>query len=138
MISSADNKRAHALARLILDDDTYAHSIRVARSGNVAVAMLHDVLEDLDCTREDLRALGFAESVIGAVGALTRELGVGYFAYIGTIKRHPNNVVKAVKIADLEDNLHGRRLPPKDSLRERYEKALKILAPGEWKEVDEL
>lgn len=128
-------RRAHVVARLLLDKDTYEHACRVGRWNTVA--LLHDVIEDTDCTLDDLKALGFGERTTKCVDALTRKPEQSYGDYIEAIRIHPIWMVQQVKIADLKDNLYGRPGPPSDSLRKRYEKALQILATGEWKEVEQ-
>ncbi len=100
------------------------------------VALLHDVLEDTGVTADELRARGVPESVIDHVVELTRRDGEAYEEYIGRLAG--DDVARAVKLADLADNLE--RLPAWASvvsdeeattLRERYEAAREaLLAAG--------
>ena len=79
------------------------------------VGVLHDLIEDTDCSLEDLRHKGFPPEVIGAVDCLTRRPGEDYDAYVARVRINP--VARRVKLADLEDNLDASRLPeitPKD------------------------
>ena len=109
------------------------HPLRVmARvEGDAArlAALLHDVVEDSAWTLEQLRAEGFPEAVVAAVDALTRRQGEAYEAFIRRAAAHP--VARAVKRADVEDNLDVRRLrrvTAQDAERlERYRRALLAL-----------
>ncbi len=71
-------------------------------------AILHDVVEDSDWTLDDLRKEGFSEVILQAVDCLTRRQGEHYFEYIERLK--PNTVARAIKIADLEDNMDMKRI----------------------------
>lgn len=91
------------------------------------VAVLHDALEDSVLTIDDLRQMGYAETILDALTLLTRKSGVSYDDYIDTINPHP--LAKAVKIADLTDNLNLDRIPrPTDKDHERHAKYLRALA----------
>lgn len=93
------------------------------------VALLHDILEDTNITRKDLRIRGFSEDIINAVEVLTRKDKESYRIYIENVKR--NELSKTVKIADLKHNLDRTRLKKvteRDSQRlEKYKKALMFL-----------
>lgn len=101
------------------------HPIRVALNFDSAVfravALLHDVLEDTDITEDELRD-AFGDNVADAVVALTRTPGQGYGAFIEQCAKNP--LAKAVKIADLEDNMTVARLPQPltDADRKRLKK----------------
>jgi (p)ppGpp synthase/HD superfamily hydrolase len=71
-------------------------------------AVLHDVVEDTATTLEDLRRMGFPESVVVAVECLTRRDGESYEAFIERVAQNP--LARTVKLADLEDNMDVRRL----------------------------
>ena len=92
-------------------------------------ALLHDVVEDADYTLDDLKEMGFSQSVLEALSLLTHEEGVPYMDYVKRIKA--NEIARAVKIADLRHNSDVTRL---DTLtewdiarNEKYAEALKIL-----------
>lgn len=95
----------------------------------VCTALLHDVVEDTDITLEDLRAEGFPEEVIEAVGLMTHKKGVPYFDYVREIKNNP--IAYAVKLADLEHNMDITRFDHIDEKilerLEKYTKAMQIL-----------
>ena len=97
------------------------------------VAVLHDVVEDSEATFEDLAALGLSEEALAALRLLTHHDDDGseanYFAYVARIKANP--LARAVKLADLADNLDVSRLPSlteRDSRRlNKYLKAREML-----------
>ncbi|MDF9411637.1 HD domain-containing protein [Brevibacillus laterosporus] len=94
-----------------------------------AVAVLHDVLEDTDVTVDDLRVAGFPKEVVEAVMILTKNPKEEYDSYITRVKQ--NQLARAVKIADIKDNLDLTRIaePTEDDLAriEKYKRALKEL-----------
>ena len=73
------------------------------------VAVLHDVVEDTGRTFDDLRKLGFSEGVIAALDCVTKREGENYELFVDRAAANP--VARAVKIADIEDNMDVRRLP---------------------------
>lgn len=86
----------------------------------VCVALLHDVVEDTDTTLDDLRAEGFPNEVVEAIGLLTHDDAVPYEQYLHPVKANP--IAKAVKMSDLRHNMNLDRLDKVD------DKALKRLA----------
>ena len=103
----------------------------------VATAYLHDIIEDTDCTREDLVAL-FPESVVEAIFRLTRGEGMTYAEYIERIIEKPTGpyeslvmkIAYVVKLADLLDHLAGPT-PCPPNLVKRYEKSLyRLISKG--------
>ena len=72
------------------------------------VAILHDVIEDTAYTESDLRRAGFSDKVVDAVLCLTKKAGESYDAFVDRAKSNP--LARAVKIADIEDNLDTLRL----------------------------
>lgn len=86
------------------------HPLRVARklqdagmdSSIVAVALLHDVVEDSDYTLDDLRRKGFSEEIVDAVDSVTKRDGEPYEE---AIKRALSNEIgRIVKLSDNLDN----------------------------------
>lgn len=104
--------------------------LRMDSEPAMMVAVLHDVVEDSPITLENLRELGFPETVVTAVDSLTRRPEESYEAFIDRVKLNP--LARRVKLADLEDNMDLRRLQhvtDRDQQRwERYAKAKKALA----------
>ena len=101
----------------------------------VATAYLHDIIEDTDCTREDLVAL-FPEAVVEAIFRLTREEGMTYAEYIERILSRDiiptlaGKIARVVKLADLLDHLAGPT-PCPPNLVKRYEKSLyRLISKG--------
>ena len=74
-----------------------------------AVAVLHDVIEDSELTRDDLLAAGIPEEVVVEVECLTRGEGESYADFIDRVRTRP--IATTVKLADLRDNLRVERLP---------------------------
>ena len=76
----------------------------------VIVAVLHDIIEDTDCTAEILRERGIDEDIVNAIEILTRPKEThDYFDdYITRVKK--NELCRVVKIADLEHNMDVTRL----------------------------
>ena len=93
------------------------------------VALLHDVIEDTEYTLDDLRKMGFNDSVLAAINLMTHEDGVPYMDYVEKIKA--NLVAKTVKLADLRHNSDMTRLDvvtPRDQERaEKYLAAINLL-----------
>ena len=96
----------------------------------IAVAWLHDVVEDTPVTLDDLRAAGFTDDVIAAVDALTRRAAEGeaYYARVAA-----NELAAVVKQADIWDNTSPERLArlteaDRSRLTGKYSQALNLLA----------
>ncbi len=99
-------------------------------------ALLHDVVEDTDCTLENLREI-FPEAVVEVVALLTHDSGADYsledyYDNIRAIKKHP--VARKVKLADIAHNADQSRCVGCDISAEKlawwqqkYQKAIQIL-----------
>lgn len=106
-----------------------------AQPEGVVVAWLHDVVEDTPVSLEQLRELGFTQTVVAAVDALTRRPGEGdaYYRRVAA-----DELARTVKLADIWDNTHPDRtrlLAPADAerLRRKYEHAIELLtAARDW------
>jgi (p)ppGpp synthase/HD superfamily hydrolase len=107
------------------------HSMRVSRlCTDVSVTKLmnvtglaHDLLEDTDCTYEQLAEIN--QELADNVLVLTRKEDESYADYIKRVKAG-NDVVRKVKIIDIMDHLVNYETL-KESLKERYLDALKTL-----------
>jgi len=92
-------------------------------------AVLHDVVEDSNWTVVDLKKENFNNEVIEAVNLLTRDDNDSYDEFVQ--KAASNPISKAVKIADITDNLDlGRisKMTEKDIDRvKKYQRILKTL-----------
>lgn len=95
-----------------------------------AVAWLHDVVEDSNITLQDL-AQEFPPEVVAAVEAITHrplEAREDYYQRVAA-----NDLARAVKLADIEDNSDPARLQLLDNdtcqrLQDKYAKARAALA----------
>ena len=88
--------------------------VRMTDRHATLVALLHDVVEDSGgtWTLERLRSEGFPDEVVSAVDALTRREEETYDAFVARAMSDP--IARAVKLADLEDNMDIRRLESLD------------------------
>lgn len=84
----------------------------------IAVALLHDVLEDTNDT--DLSA--YPKPVQEAVHAITRQEVETYDAYIERVAQNP--LARTVKLADLRLN---HATAPEERLKKRYARAIRRL-----------
>ncbi|MFC0201630.1 phosphohydrolase [Paracoccus rhizosphaerae] len=106
------------------------HPLRVMNACSTGsqriVAVLHDVVEDSDWTLDDLRQEGLAEDLVAAVDAMTRREGESYADFVDRAARNP--IARAVKIADLRDNLDMTRIAdPTEADVQRSQKYLQAL-----------
>jgi len=92
-------------------------------------AVLHDVVEDTPMSLEDLRCEGFPEAVLEAVAALTKRAGETRMEAAQRAVANPT--ARAVKIADVTDNMDLSRIPQPtgrdQQRREEYEEVLEFL-----------
>ncbi len=97
----------------------------------VIVALLHDVVEDTDCSMDDLVQEGFSQDVISALELLTHNKDTDYLEYVRQIKQSSNPYAIAVKLADLRHNSDTSRLDfiDEDTMKriEKYAEAIGIL-----------
>ena len=88
------------------------HPIRVCEACRSevekVVALLHDVVEDSDISLDELGEMGFSSKVIDAVDSVSRRDGESYEDFIRRCSA--NDVGRAVKLHDLEDNMDISRL----------------------------
>ncbi len=95
----------------------------------VIVALLHDVIEDTDYTLEDLKAMGFPDSVTEVLALMTHDDSVPHLDYVAKLK--DNSIARAVKLADLRHNSDLSRLDKVDEKAlervEKYRKAIELL-----------
>lgn len=101
------------------------HPARVAAGftseAEACAAWLHDVIEDTCVTLEDIRLAGFGAAICDALQLMTHDKSVPYMDYVGRIAENP--IARAVKLADLRDNMDLSRLPGIDAAAEaRLEK----------------
>jgi (p)ppGpp synthase/HD superfamily hydrolase len=131
-------RKAHAGQKDKAEADYIEHPLRVASTladdDAKIVALLHDVLEDTEVTREYLQRSGYSSAIIEAIEALTKlpnEEGsdAGYEKFIRRAAKNP--LARQVKIADLKDKMDLSRIhnpTNEDYARiEKYERALVYL-----------
>lgn len=113
------------------------HPIRLAlqldNETQRAAALLHDIIEDTDCTYHILRQEGISEDIIDIVRILTKKKDESYFNYVKRVKDSKNiNAIKIKKL-DLIDNMDLTRLKEVtqkdiDRVENRYKKAFELLS----------
>ncbi len=93
----------------------------------MAIAVLHDTVEDCGVSFDDLREFGMTERVIAGVKALTKQAGETYEQFIDRLEGNRDALM--VKREDLRDNSDLTRLKgvtEKDVTRmQKYMKAFK-------------
>jgi len=93
------------------------------------LAVLHDVLEDCDVSKDKLIEEGLPEYLVEKLELLCKGKNEKYFDYIDRIKVDQSTI--HVKLSDLRDNMNLKRLKEvteKDVKRlEKYKKAQAIL-----------
>ena len=111
-----------------------AHPLHVAEGAETEeetiVALLHDVAEDTDVTLDQIRAVGFSDSVMEALALLTHDKSEPYLEYVSRVRE--NELARKVKILDMRHNMDMTRLaglPEADRqrLESKYRKAWLLL-----------
>lgn len=136
---------ADSLAEYILRDrldkqgqTLVAHARRVAAKVSHLsheqrlAALLHDTIEENVTQSSELSATIyslFGVTVSNLVDTLTRKPDRDYQEYIEIVALYPQ--ARAIKLADLNDNLDPSRGPIEESLRLRYEKAKRLIEEQE-------
>lgn len=82
--------------------------LRLTRPEERIVAVLHDVVEDTPWTMEQIRDAGFPDHILDALDRVTQRDGEPYEEFVERSAGNP--ISRAVKIADIEDNMDVRRL----------------------------
>lgn len=72
------------------------------------IGVMHDLVEDTPVTLDDLRSLGFSETVVSGVDMMTHRPEVPYADYV--VRLRENDLARQVKLADLRDNLALQRV----------------------------
>ena len=84
--------------------------IHVSTRYEKTLALLHDVLEDKDVTREDLLDVGFSPKFVKDIESLTRVKPMEYSDYIDNLIENGSVEALHVKLADLEHNMDISRI----------------------------
>ncbi len=82
-------------------------STMVSRPKEKIVAILHDVFEDSNVSKFDIKGM-FSKDILDALDLLTRKPNEDYFYYIKRLAS--NELARNVKIADLKHNMDMTRL----------------------------
>lgn len=98
---------------------------------HVAVAYLHDVVEDTQWTFGDLRAMGFPKKIVEAVDAITHRPYEPRHDYYERVLR--NVLAREVKYLDIASNTDPERMAlldeaTRERLTKKYDHARKALA----------
>ena len=113
------------------------HPLEVARIladmrmdySTITAALLHDVVEDTAITSDQLKEMGFSETVLEALDSVTKRAGETYEDFVRRAALH--QIGKKIKLADLRDNMDLSRLEEitdEDIKRvKKYHGALKII-----------
>lgn len=92
------------------------------------VALLHDVIEDKDVSKDDLIDIGFPSSLVDDVVSLTRVRPKEYSDYINDLIKSGSKCALHVKLADLKNNMDITRI--KNPTIKDYERIEKRYAPA--------
>ena len=100
------------------------------------VALLHDVMEDKNVTKEDLLEIGFPSKIVSDVSVLTRIKNTNYTDYIDNIIKNGSKEALEVKLADLKNNIDLTRI--KNPTVKDYERVEKRYMPSYEKILNRL
>jgi (p)ppGpp synthase/HD superfamily hydrolase len=90
-----------------------------------AIAFLHDIIEDTDCTCDTLTELGICVDVVDAVKAITKHEGQSYKDYIEAVKANP--LALKVKLCDTAANLSNSLKDMNIKRINKYTKQIQLL-----------
>lgn len=110
------------------------HPLRVAKriqdagydNEVVAIALLHDAVEDSELTLADLRAFGFSPRIVSGIDSVTKRDGETYPEAVARASSHPDG--KLVKLSDNLDNSSPEQLLPFSE--EKREKQIRKYEPA--------
>lgn len=74
------------------------------------VALLQNVLEDTELTKEDLSKLGFSSDIIDAVDLLTKREDMTYKEYIDRVRNSKNLTVLRVKYQSMVNGMEEKKI----------------------------
>lgn len=91
------------------------------------VGVLHDVVEDTDCSFADLEKLGVDKNVINILKLLTHAKDQSYNEYLLSVITSGNITALNVKINDLRHNIsrNNENTEQKKKIKAKHQKALK-------------
>ena len=100
------------------------------------VALLHDIIEDKNVSKEDLLDIGFSNKIVEDVSILTRKKGIDYSKYIDNLVKNGSREALNVKLADLSNNMDLSRI--KSPTLKDYERVEKRFTPSYEKILNRL
>ena len=113
---AADMRARHALN---------VDALKIDLDHVLQAAYLHDVLEDIAITADDLRLAGYEPNVVTMIELLKKSDELNYAEQITALIESRNLGAILVKISDNEDYANtGRSLPPGSGLPARYAASL--------------
>jgi hypothetical protein len=126
--------KAHAGVKRSKGDPYIDHPLRVSTALQkagfnhevIAVALLHDAVEDSDMTLGTLRRHGFSERIISGVDSVTKRDGETYESAIERASAHP--IGRLVKLSDNLDNSSDEQLAPFSPQKQEKQRAKYIPA----------
>lgn len=121
--------KAHSGVKRVSGEVYINHPLRVARNLQkagfnhevVAVALLHDAVEDSPLTLGGLRRYGFNERIVTGVDSMTKRSGETYQDAILRASKHP--IGRIGKLADNLDNSSDEQLAPFTEERQAKQRA---------------
>lgn len=121
--------KAHAGVKRRSGEVYLNHPLRVGRALQaagfnnevVAVALLHDAVEDSNMTLGMLRRNGFNERIVSGVDSVTKRDGEGYESAISRAASHP--IGRLVKLSDNLDNSSDEQLAPFSPQKQEIQRA---------------
>jgi hypothetical protein len=110
--------KAHAGTSRKSGEPYLNHPLRVAKKIQdagfppevVAIALMHDAVEDSDLTLADLRAFGFSPRIVSGIDSVTKRGGETYPEAVARASAHPDG--RLVKLSDNLDNSSPEQLLP--------------------------
>lgn len=90
-----------------------------------ALAYLHDIIEDTDCTYEILRDRGICEQLTTSVRAISKVEGEEYLDYMRRVLS--NDLAQRVKLCDTASNLAHSVIDRSERRINKYSRQLDIL-----------
>ena len=100
-------KLAHSLrvVQYALEDFDFCEYGNLTANDIFPVALLHDVVEDTECTFDDLKESGLSLYLIKCLKDLTKNPGENYLDYIQRCVGNGSSLSLLVKRADMKDHL---------------------------------
>jgi (p)ppGpp synthase/HD superfamily hydrolase len=135
-------KRAHG-SQMYGSQPYWVHPVAVSDTGKKffgskftedaqLVSLMHDVVEDTHYRLEDLRALGYSDAVVEAVGLLTKDKNLSYEQNIQKIISSGNKLAMMVKFSDNYQNYTGDKsswpAEKSEKSQAKYKKSMEMLA----------